>query len=95
VKFLVPPVNVRDSPAKDGVSPVTVGVSSVKRVVTLAKSLFSPATCSHLLAKVDLSPARAFFASERLLIVSANAVHSLAKSGSSPAISECASVRRI
>jgi hypothetical protein len=80
---------------KDGLLPATVGGSPAKRVVSPAKSLFSPVKCSHLLAKVGLSLARSFFTSKKLLIVSANAVHSLAKSGSLPAISECSPTRRI
>jgi hypothetical protein len=51
--------------------------------------------CGYLLAKVDLSPVRAFFANKRLLIISANAVNSLVKSGSSPAILKSLLARRI
>jgi hypothetical protein len=65
-----------DSPAKDSLSPVTVGVSPAKGVVLPAKSIFSPVKCGHLLAKVGLLLVRAFFASEKLLIISANTVHS-------------------
>jgi hypothetical protein len=84
-----------DSPAKDSVSPVTVDVLPAKGVVSPVKSLFSPVKCGYLLAKVGLSPVRAFFASERLLITSTNAVHSLVKSDSLPAISKCSPERRI
>jgi hypothetical protein len=81
--------------AKDGVLPTMVGVSPAKGVGSSAKLLFLPATCSHLLIKVGLSLVRAFFASERLLIVSTNAVYSLVKFGSLSVISKCSPIGRI
>jgi hypothetical protein len=86
---------IKDLPAKDSVSPATVGVLPAKEVCSLAKSLFSPVKCGHVLAKVGLSPVRVFFTSERLLIASTNAVYLLAKSSNSPAISKCSPVGRI
>jgi hypothetical protein len=84
-----------DLPAKDSVSLAIVGVLPVKGVVSPAKSLFLPVKCGYLLAKVDLLLVRVFFANEKLLIVSTNAVHLLAKSGSLLAILECLSAKRI
>jgi hypothetical protein len=51
--------------------------------------------CDHPLAKIDLLLVRAFFTNEKLLIVSANAFNSLAKSGSLPVISKSFSTERI